>query len=266
MGRNLSRLFALDPNYQVFAPDKSAMDLLNPDQIKQALEWVEPDIIIHAAIIGGTVKDKDTLQDVPANVKMFDQLMAHVPERTRVFVIGSGADFDRSQDIDCACEEDLDNSYPTDPYGIAKNIITRKALHDYQNTYVVRLFGCFNHDEDPYRFIKSCIRSILEDKPILIHQDRLMDFFYMDDVYRVMNHLMVNGGLRHINLVYPDKYSLINIAEMVKQASGKKTHPIWLENLGMGKAYTGDWTKLHTMKLNLIGLEEGIVRTCKSLL
>jgi nucleoside-diphosphate-sugar epimerase len=230
------------------------------------IEDVKPDFVIHAAIKGGTAVDKDGIQELADNVKMFDNLMACLSTDATVFVIGSGAEFDKSSDIDCACEIDLDNSYPTDPYGMAKNIISRKALHDYENTYVVRLFGCFSEDEEPYRFIKSCILSIKNNTPIIIHQDRQMDFFYMDDVCQDIHSLMIYGGVRHINLVYTEKYSLLNIAQMVIRAAGLKTYQIVIEKEGMGTSYTGDSLKLDSMGLKLVGLEEGIVRTVKALL
>lgn len=266
MGRNLARLFSQGGNINVSSPSKQQMDLLNPSQVKEIIDEVNPDAVIHAAIKGGTVDDVDSIQDIALNVRMFTNLMAFVPEETSVFVIGSGAEFDRSQDIDCAEETEIDSSYPIDPYGIAKNIIARQACHDYQNTHVIRLFGCFNYDEEPFRFIKSCILNIKEGKPIEIKQDRLMDFFFMDDVCEVIHSLIIRGGFPHVNLVYPEKYSLLNIASMIIKAAGHKTYPINIETPSMGRSYTGDWTKLDVMGIKLIGLEEGIVRTCKTLL
>lgn len=275
MGRNLGRLFSQNPNYVVFSPDKYAMNLLNFEQTKQTIETIEPDIIIHAAIKGGTVLDNDTLKDTADNIKMYDNLAAVTPENTMLIIIGSGSEFDRNQDIDCADEEDVVKSYPIDPYGLAKNIITRKSLED-TNSSIFRLFGCFCYDEDDYRFIKRCILNIKENKPIVINQDKLMDFFYMDDVFTVMDFFIQGeaiqyGLMPHLNLVYREKHSLLNIASMIIAAAGKKNYPIEIREMGMGKSYTGSGEKLHhifnkSQRTKLIGLEEGIVRTVKSLL
>lgn len=275
MGRNLSRLFKANKNYLVFSPPKETLNLLNFKESKEYIERIDPHIVIHAAIKGGTVVDTDTLQDTADNIKMYDNLASIVPENVTIVVLASGSEFDRSQDIDCAVEEDVVRSYPIDPYGLSKNIITRKSMED-TNTMILRLFGCFNHDEDDYRFIKRCILNIKEGKPIVIHQDKMMDFFYMDDAFTMMDFFLQSEGIHyfngpHLNLVYNEKYSLLNIASMILAATGKKNHPIEIHELGMGRSYTGDGTKLSIIlnknpQTKLIGLEEGIVRTCKALL
>lgn len=277
MGRNLSRLFKASKKYLVFSPPKETLNLLNFKESKEYIDRIDPHIVIHAAIKGGTVVDNDTLQDTADNIKMYDNLVSIVPENVTIVIIASGSEFDRSQDIDCAVEKDVVRRYPIDPYGLSKNIITRKAMED-TNTMIFRLFGCFNHDEEDYRFIKRCILNIKEGKPIVIHQDKMMDFFYMDDVFTIMDFYLHGatfdyGVLPHLNLVYEDKFSLLNIASMISAAAGKKNYPIEIHELGMGRSYTGDGTKLNIIlnksknqHTKLIGLEEGIVRTCKTLL
>ena len=275
MGRNLARLFHASGKYLVFSPPKDYLNLLNFQETKEYIENIDPHIVIHAAIKGGTVLDVDTLEDTRDNVRMYDNLASIVPENVMMIIIGSGSEFDRSQDIDCAIEKDMVRSYPIDPYGLAKNIITRKAMED-TNTMIFRLFGCFNENEDNYRFIKRCILNIKEGKPIVINQNRMMDFFYMDDVFTAMDFYLEgetfnNGGLPHMNLVYNEKFSLMNIASLISAAIGKKNYPIEIHELGMGKAYTGDGSRLHSITdknndFKLIGLEEGIVRTFRALL
>jgi dTDP-4-dehydrorhamnose reductase len=266
IGRNLARLFEQDKRFIIFAPSKEKLNLLHPNEIKQIIDNIQPDIIIHAAIKGGTIIDNDTLNDLADNVKMYENLMAFVPETSIVFILGSGSEFDRRTNIIYANEDEIETCFPVDPYGLAKNIISRRALSEHKNTYVVRLFGCFNHDEEPFRFIKQCIINIGKKIPINIHQDKMMDFFYMDDVFTVITSIITSGGNRNMNLVYPEKYSLLDVASVISQAAGYKSYPLNLESPVFGLSYTGDGTRLEYMKLNFIGLEEGIVRTCKALL
>lgn len=266
IARNLARLFNKHGGFDVFSPSKDQLNLLYPHEITKIMEEINPNIIIHAAIKGGTVVDNDTLQDIIDNVAMYENLMTLVPEKSTVFILGSGAEFNRNDDIDCAEEEDVERSFPTDPYGIAKNIIVRRSLSEHQNTYVVRLFGCFNYDEESFRFIKRCILNIKNKIPIEIPQNKLMDFFYMDDVFTVINSLITSNSYRHINLVYQDKYSLLDISSMIFRAVECKNYPIHLGAPTMGPSYTGNGEKLASMNIKLIGLEEGIVRTCRKLL
>jgi GDP-L-fucose synthase len=271
IARNLARLFKENTDHCVYNPSKKDLNLLNPNQVKTTIDSFKPNIIIHTAIKGGTTNDKDSLQDTADNITMYENLMSFAPEEVAIFNIGSGAEFDRKDDIDCALEDDLDKSFPIDPYGLAKNIITRKTLKDTRGS-VFRIFGCFNHDDKPFRFIKKCILNIKEGNPITIYQNRLMDFFYIDDVFTVINNHIPSDhyiGRYHLNLVYEDKYSLLDIAFMILHAANKRDHMVIIEQEGMGNAYTGDGMKLkYYMRLNdikLIGLEEGIVRTCKKL-
>lgn len=272
IARNLARLFRENTDHSVINPSKKDLNLLNTTQIKYIINSFNPDVIIHTAIKGGTINDNDNLQDVANNVQMYENLLLFAPEEVNIFNIGSGAEFNRNDDIDCAIEEDLDRSFPIDPYGLAKNIIARKTLLNTRGS-IFRLFGCFNYDEEPFRFIKKSILNIKEGKPIVIHQNRLMDFFYMDDAFNIINkHIPEDPYIvhSHLNLVYEDKYSLLDIAFMIIHATGKRDHMVIIENEGMGKAYTGDGMKLRNSLLfsdfKLIGLEEGIVRTCKKLL
>lgn len=272
MGRNLARLFSSNEEYDVFAPSRQELDLLNFDQLKKTIEPLEPDVIIHAAIKGGTVVDNDTLQTAADNITMYENLIASTPEHVPIYIIGSGAEYDRSKDIDCVTCSELNSRFPLDPYGLSKNIIARKTLDD-KNSFLFRLFGCFNYDEEPFRFIKKCILNIKENKPIEIIQDRMMDFFYMDDVYNILDYSISKYELKsHMNLVYNDKYSLLDIAYLLLAITKKKNHPIVIKEQGRGLSYTGDGFDLNTTinlingELKLIGLEEGIYQTCKKLL
>jgi GDP-L-fucose synthase len=253
-------------NINVFSPPKNILNLTNVSSIKKTIEEFNPDAIIHTAIVGGKRSISDSMEDVVTNVQMFDNLMACVYESVPVFIFGSGAEYDRREDIDYVNEDLINYRYPTDPYGLSKNIISRKALSLYRCTYVLRLFGCFNYDEDSTRFIKNCISSINQDLPIIIHQNRLMDFFYLNDVYKVIEHCLYNGGPRHINLVYPYKNSLLDIANYVLKITEFTDYPIIIQNKEEGKKYTGNGEILSSLGLNLTGLFGGIGETVDKLL
>lgn len=264
IGRNLTRLFKDNTSTDVFSPTKSYLDVLDFDKVKSYITATSPDVIIHCAIRGGKSNQHDSVKDIADNIAMFDNIRRSTSNKTIVFILGSGAEFDRRFSIDCANEEDVNTKYPIDPYGLSKNIITRQAL-SYPNTYILRLFGCFNYDEEPFRFIKRSILNMINGASIEIRDNKYMDFFFMDDVYTVINSLIQHGGMSHINLTYPNKYSLLTIADMIVRISGRKTYPISVLSSG-GISYTGDYTKLKSMGLDLIGLEEGIRRTYKALI
>lgn len=272
IGRNLHLLFK-ERGHLLFSPSKSELNLLDIGQTKKFIEETNPDFVIHAAIKGGTVLDTDTYQDAEENIKMYDNLMACIRNESVVIIMSSGSEFDRSKNIYDVVEDDVVLERPADPYGLAKNAIVRKAIES-QQVAIYRLFGCFNHDEDDYRFIKRCILNIREGKPISINQNKLMDFFYIDDVCSVMDYLIQNGKgnrLPHMNLVYQDKYSLLDIANIIVDLAGEKNYPINVCNISLGNSYTGNGSRLNLLlnenpQIKLVGLEEGILRTIRKLL
>lgn len=270
IGRNLSRIFKKNKKYVVYSPSKLNLNLLDKYSILNVINDFNPDVIIHTAIIGGMRLECDSYDIIKYNVEMYENLMVCIKNNVIVFLIASGSEFDRRNDIDKIKEDELFKKYPVDPYGISKNIISRQALNDIRkNIFVLRLFGCFNYDEENSRFIKQCIYNIKNKKPIEIHQNKQMDFFYIDDVYTVINHILNNKKNilhSHINLVYYEKYDLIDIVKIILKSCKIKKYPIIIKNNNIGNSYTGDGSILKSMNLNLIGIKRGIQITCNKLL
>lgn len=197
---------------------------------------------------------------------MYETVIECTSHPTKIIIFGSGAEFDKRYNIDLFSEEDLNLRFPIDPYGISKNIITKQALqNENRDICILRLFGCFNYDEEPFRFIKKCILNIKNDVPIEIYQDKYMDFFYMDDVFNVVNHMLYNGNINHMNLVYSSKYTLGEIATIILDIINNPNYPIICHDY-VGNDYTGDGYILNNLNLQLIGLQKGIEETCKLLL
>lgn len=272
IARNLVPLF-LNAGYEVDAPSRTEMDLLNCEQTEEYFAKSKPDVIIHAASKGGSRNRKDTWEDVfVPNMKMFETLylcaMRPEFEYVKFIVIGSGAEFDRRYPIHGRFEETAKYSWPIDPYGLSKNLITRRCHEDLDNIWVVRLFGCFNFDEDPSRFIKGGILNLKRGLAVEVHQNREMDFFYLDDVFTVMDYIVkANNAPRDINLVYDKKVTLLDIASLIHKYVGRFDPIIRLNENGRADPYTGASTVLYELPVSekLIGLEGGICRTVNKL-
>jgi len=267
IGRNLYKLFSSENKHQVYCPSKNILNLLDKTKVEWVLKSFNPDIIIHTAIQGGNRLEKDSVNIIKNNVEMYENLMKFVSKYTTVIIFGSGAEFDKRKNIDHIDENEIYNRFPVDPYGISKNIITRQAIQDVRKVYVLRLFGCFNYDEEYTRFIKNCIINIKNNNTIQINKNIYMDFFYLDDVFTVINHIINNKNIteRHINLVYNDKYTLKTIANKIKVMMKREDLSIVCHNYKSIHTYTGSGLKLKEMNLNLIGLDEGIARTIQQL-
>jgi len=277
IARNIKPLFEA-AGYEVVAPSHRELDLLNYDMTFDYLMRHRPDIIIHAATKGGRRLVADTWEEVLVpNLKMFQVLSlanAHpgFPRKrsAKIITFGSGAEFDRSHSICCETEKHISIRCPLDPYGLSKNMISRLAA-EWPNTTVVRLFGCFNHDEDSSRFIKRNILLLKAGLPMEIHQNKNMDFFYLDDVFTVIDWIInEHPKARDFNLVYGETHTLNDIAHMIKHYANKPDAEIKILQDGFGNDYTGNYfgalTDCNFPRYKFVGLKEGIRRTVAKLL
>jgi nucleoside-diphosphate-sugar epimerase len=133
------------------------------------------------------------------------------------------------------------------------------------NTSNLRLFGCFDSNEEPQRFIKANILRRLKGEPIVIHQNRFMDFVFMDDLVEVVE-WYVNPPCKlpkSVNVVYGKKYSLLDIANLINYIADGPRSEIIVENHTMGLGYCGSSVLLESTlpHIKFVGLEEGIRRT-----
>jgi GDP-L-fucose synthase len=266
IARNLKPLFE-QAGYNVIAPSHSELDLLDRTSIIDYLRKYRFSAIIHTASKGGKRNKTDTFEDTYLpNIQMFENLTSAADgHNIPVIIFGSGAEFDRRTNIKQCKETDIFNRCPIDPYGLSKNIITRISIDKrIPYVYILRLFGCFNHDEEDARFIKSAIRNVKEGLLIEVHQDREMDFFYLDDVYNVIEYILKNGGPKHINLVYDRPINLIGISSYINKYFKKSN--VRVNKLGLAPSYSGNGDILSHLPIKLIGLEEGIRRTCEKLI
>lgn len=267
IARNLVPLF-LNAGYEVLAPPRTELDLLNIAALNEYAQKNTFDAIIHTAIKGGMTKNESFEDVFIPNVKMFENLIdVECWNPTPVILFGSGAEFDRRYQIRECSEELMFSSWPIDPYGLSKNIIARRAISESNNVYVLRLFGCFNYDEEPTRFIKAGILNLKRGLPIEVHQNKKMDYFYLDDIFTVIDFILNHPENipKDINLVYPEKKTLLDIASLIHKHMNVFHPTIKLNEMGEGYDYTGSGYFLDRMRkvgnLQLLGLEEGIRRT-----
>lgn len=266
-GRNLTKCFLSKySDYKIYSPGKDQLNLLNNEDLKHAIQLFSPDVIIHSAIQGGRRIKTDGYDIIKNNVEMYEHLIATVPSKIPIILFASGAEFDRRKNITLVKEEDVHFRYPVDPYGISKNIIVRQALASKQNIHILRLFGCACEDDEPHRFIRMAFQNIIDKVPITLNTNKKMDFFYIEDIATVINHIIINNlDPVHINLVYDKKYTLLELAKLMKKITNSPHQIINVKNEN-DTDYTGDGTKLKNMNLNLLGLEHGLKKIYYKLL
>ena len=204
------------------------------------------DVVIHTAIKGGSRLKKDNSDAFYQNIQMFYNLLNNKHCFGKLLSFGSGAEL----------------GMPTDPYGLSKNVIS-KIIDNENNFYNVRIYGVFDENELDTRFIKSNIKRYINKESIEIHQNKLMDFFYMKDLIRLVEYFIYENNLpKNIDCSYGNDNSLLDIAYIINDLSEYKVEI----NVGKdtwGKDYVGNWNPLN---IKWKGLEQGIKETYKKLL
>lgn len=247
-------------NYNLTLTNRLNLNLLHQEQVNNFFKNKHFDTIIHTAVSGGKRIQEDNKAWIYENLLMMNNLMANHKSFDKIISFGSGAELDRNKNIDEFSK--LSNSFPTDPYGLSKNIIAKLYLNE-NKFYNIRIFNVFDYDELDTRMIKSSLLNYLNKKPIIIHQNKLMDFFYMEDLHTIISYIIENDNFpRQINCSYKNKLSLLDIAEFINNLENYKVDII-IENEAMANSYYGKYNI--PSNINLIGCKSGIKNIYKIL-
>mgnify|MGYP001199323229 FL=1 len=256
IGRNLIK--TLNKEYEIFAPLSSELDLTSTESVEKYFQNKYFDVVIHCAIKGGRRNIEDSAFTLQQNLQMFFNLMRCKGQFDRFINFASGADFDKSKNVN-QNNHSLSESFPTSPYGMSKNIISR-ILKDTNRCYNFRVYGLFGIDEDENRFIVSNVKRYKNKNNIEIHQNRYWDFFYIKDLVNIIKYYIDNpkqGLDNEMDLVYSDLLSLNNIAELINNLDTHQVE-VKLDNFTRDLDYIGNKNIGVNLDIELIGLKKGL--------
>lgn len=246
-------------NVVFFHGNRQTINLLDKESIKTFIKENKIDTIVHCAIEGGSRLKTDDANIFFNNILIFENLYHCKDLLYKVINIASGAEFDRQTDINLVDEEIIFDRTPKDYYGLSKNIIAKKALTA-NNFFNLRVFGCFDENELDSRFIKTCILKSNRNENIMIHEDKIMDFFYMQDLISIIKYiLLVNPLYQDINLSYKNKYKLSEIAKKIIIQNNSKSNIIIQNKNGLN--YNGNFDKLLSLPIKLECFESSLQKT-----
>lgn len=244
-----------DSKYNLLTTDRNTLDVSNKESVNLFFDNNQVDYVFHTAISGGSRLRQDSFDDLVNNLVMFQNLANKSDKYDLLFNFGSGAEFDRESDITRTSENVIFGCSPKDYYGHSKNLIARE-IQNKENIVNVRLFGCFGKYEINTRFIKSTIYKCLNDEDIFV-DNKEMDFISTKDLFILIEKYLQDGVVyKDINAVYDQKVNLLYIAEYIKSLTGSKSSIILNKN--NTRNYSGDSTKISSLDLNFIGLEDSI--------
>lgn len=206
------------------------------------------DIVFHCAVVGGSRLKSDSYYEMDNNLKMYYNLHQLKDKHFKKFItFGSGAEIHSSHT----------------PYGLSKHVIAQ-SISETENFYNLIIFALFDASEWDSRFIKANIKRYINKDPLVIHQDKYMDFFYMNDFIKVIKYFIENENCpKSINFSYSQTVKLSGIAEKINNLSDYKVD-ICIENQEVAPSYCGNYN-LDSIDLNFDGLDLGIEKVYKDI-
>lgn len=196
---------------EMLSPTHAELDLTSKDAVNDYLRANKPEKIIHCAS-----NDKDVcLYD---NLRMFYNLAeSGIPMITF-----------------CTGREIEDRSYKNGEYVFSKHLIKELALNKYKHIAVIQIWGCFGKHEKDIRFFKSNMLRIKQGLPILINEDRLFSYVYVNDLVKVVDELIPQRYLhKFVAYTFPFSY-YAGVLAQITNASGAT-----IENTNFNHSYTG---------------------------
>tara|TARA_Y100000592_G_scaffold100947_1_gene183966 strand:- start:1241 stop:2086 length:846 start_codon:yes stop_codon:yes gene_type:complete len=243
LGSTVSQYFK-DKGYEVYSLTRQDLDISDQDQVENWFSNNKVDVVVHTATKGGRRNEHDSYENFVTNLKMFNNLIGQKSKFSLMINFGSGAEFDRRNNIDNFKEGQVFDYLPEDFYGLSKNMITRKIIKHNTNVYSFRLFGCFGKDEKEDRLLKILYSGIKDQKQVFIETEKEMDFFYDIDVCRAIEFYINNHQSselpRDVNLVYDRKRNLKEISTLLEKTILQVNKNLTLNNFET-KHYTGNW-------------------------
>lgn len=227
--------------YKITTLNRQDCDLCDESAVQSWFKNKFFDIVIHTAISGGSRLTVDTKTVLEQNLKMFFNIYNERHCYTKFINFGSGAEI----------------FSPTTPYGESKLQIL-ESIKQTDNFYSLRIFGVFDENELETRFIKGNIIRYLKKQPMIIHSNKIMDFYYMGDLIQLVEYYIENNSLtKTINCSYSEKHTLSNLANIINTLDNYQVPVTIIDNKEM-EFYCGN---PHEVPIKEIGLRAGIINT-----
>ncbi len=249
IGRHLIQYFKTI--HTVLAPTHSQLDLSDADAVGRYLKKYRADVVIHAAVVGGSRMEEARANSVEANLRMFFNIVRNRKYFKKLIHFGSGAEYDKSRPLKCVKESAAGQSIPRDGYGLYKYIVGHYIETSDFPAVNLRIFGLFGPGEDyRLRFISYCIVSHLLHRPIVIGRDCVFDYVYIMDFVRIVEHFVSHDAkFRTYNVGSGTRVKLTALARLINKKFGNPVG-IRIKHAGLNNEYTADG---HRLKRELKG-------------
>jgi len=242
IGKNLVNY--LKEKYTLLTPKHKELDLLSQYEVNHYFMLHDIDYVIHCANFGGTRKPQSKGDILEKNTRMFFNLAENQDSYTRLFYLGSGAEYNKSRNLQNINETEFGFEIPNDEYGFSKYIIS-KYIEKSKKIYCLRLFGIFGKYEDfEFKFISNAIVKNLLHMPITIRQNVRFSWIYVDDFLKILDYILTHSTKNWVYNITPSTSTdLITIAQIINSYSDFQSE-IRVENEGLNLEYSGNNERL----------------------
>lgn len=235
VGRHLRE--SLSATHHVVAPSHAELDVTDAARVEDAMAAGRFDAVIHAAVQGGP-------QVLETTLRGYWNLARNAGRVDRILYFGSGAEFGKHRHLVQIGEDRIGEETPRDPYGFAK-LLCNDHCRRTANIVNLRLFGVYGPYEG-YRakFISNAVAKSLSGVPIVIRQNVVFDYLWIDDLARIVPRFL-EGERRFadVNVTPTAPVQLTDIATIVLRETGRPAR-FDVETPGLNNEYTGDNRRL----------------------
>lgn len=240
IGRNFKKYLQkfFEDKYVVISPTHGELDLLDLDKVVDLFHSLHVDIVIHGAFRGVRINKSLADDIVFENVTMFENIVKASSEKTLIFNIGSGAEYDKSRALCRINESEFGCCIPKDPYGYSKYLISRE-IESLPNVTNLRVFGVFGPYEHSSRFPFDALSHNILKMPIVINRNVKFSYLFVDDLCKILEFFMNSRPhAKFLNVVPDEVVDLIEISNIVNSVSTFKSEII-VKNSSLNLEYSG---------------------------
>lgn len=231
---------ALKDKYDVTAITRNSFDLTDSIAMSKFFQSRYPfDVVLHCAVAGATNPRDENWDVADSNLIMYYNLLKFKQYYSKLIHFGSGAE----------------TYLPSTPYGYSKKVIAKSILNQ-DNFYNVKIFGVFDENELDTRFIKANIKRYVNKEPIKINEVKFMDFFYMQDLIKVIEYYInEEKPPKEFDCVYSENsYTLFGLACLINKLDDYEVEVVYGDKVG--DDYLSKYRTI--LPIEFIGLEQGI--------
>lgn len=242
VGRNFIEYVNLNRpgEFEIIAPSSKELDCSDSESVSKWLDGKYYDIVLYFANYSDMIdKSRDGGQILGRNLLGFELFASYSGSYGRMFFCGSGAEYDKREDIVNVTEDEIGKRIPADQYGLMKYVVGRR-IEESSNIINIRIFGLFGkYEYYPTKFISGlCAKAVLG-LPFTMRRNVYFDYLWIDDFIRMLLKLIDKDKPCHktYNMVSGKKISLLELCDIVNEISGADA-PVYVCNPGLAKEYT----------------------------